>query len=184
MTLQKAEETIDSLYRTWGRSLLRYALASTGCRETGEDIVQEAFFSLYSKLTAGENIVNPRAWTLTVVRHLAAKSRRDNSRRPADRIAEWEDMAGPGAGIEADLAALEAFRNVLEVLSEREEEVVLLRMESLSYAEIAAEMGVSGGTVATLLSRALAKIKRAAAKPVEGAPAQPARRSIGSRSLQ
>lgn len=184
MTRNEAEASIDLLYQTWGRSLLRYALAWTQNRETGEDIVQEAFFSLYTRLVAGEEIGNPRAWTLAVVRHLAAKHRRDQVRHPAERLDGWERIASQETGLEADLAALEAFRKVLELLTEREEEVVLLRMESLSYAEIASELGVTTGTVATLLSRALAKIRRTAGENMESGREQSRRRNIGPRSLQ
>lgn len=184
MTRQEAEATIDALYRTWGRSLVRYAIAWTKCRESAEDIVQEAFFSLYTKLMSGEAVNNPRAWTLAVVRHLAAKDRRDKARRATQSLGEEDNLLAADSAVESDIAAIECFRQMLEALSEREEEALLLRMESLSYSEIAIELDVSPGTVATLLSRALAKIRRIVASGAAHSQSQLARRDIGPRSLQ
>ena len=52
------------------------------------------------------------------------------------------------------------------VLSQREEEVLLLRMESLKYREIGTRLGISANSVTTLLSRAVKKLRIAAASPL------------------
>jgi RNA polymerase sigma factor (sigma-70 family) len=51
--------------------------------------------------------------------------------------------------------AVEDIRSLLSVLSPREEEVLLLRLESLKYREIASQLGISMNSVNTLLARAL-----------------------------
>jgi RNA polymerase sigma factor (sigma-70 family) len=51
--------------------------------------------------------------------------------------------------------------NLLSVLSPREEEVLLLRLEALKYWEIAEQLGIGLNSVNTLLARALRKLQRA-----------------------
>jgi DNA-directed RNA polymerase specialized sigma24 family protein len=54
-------------------------------------------------------------------------------------------------------------RNLLSVLSPREEEVLMLRLEALKYREVAEQLGISLNSVNTLLARALRKLQRAMA---------------------
>ena len=51
------------------------------------------------------------------------------------------------------------------VLTVREEEVVLLRLQSLKYREIASQLGISDKSVCTLLARALKKLQAAHSHP-------------------
>jgi RNA polymerase sigma factor (sigma-70 family) len=55
-------------------------------------------------------------------------------------------------------------RNLLSVLSPREEEVLLLRLEALKYREIADQLGISMNSVNTLLARALRKLQEASTR--------------------
>jgi RNA polymerase sigma factor (sigma-70 family) len=60
-----------------------------------------------------------------------------------------------------ELSGLEEIRSLLSVLSPREEEVLLLRLESLKYREIADQLGISITSVDNLLARALRKLQAA-----------------------
>jgi RNA polymerase sigma factor (sigma-70 family) len=51
----------------------------------------------------------------------------------------------------------------MDLLSVREQEVLLLRLESMKYREIAAALGISINSVNTLLARALTKLQTALA---------------------
>ncbi len=71
-----------------------------------------------------------------------------------DRFAaepRWPDILAETAG-QGELT--------LSVLTEREKEVVLLRLQSLKYREIAKQLGNSEKSVATLLARAVAKLRK------------------------
>ena len=50
-------------------------------------------------------------------------------------------------------------RDLLSVLSPREEEVLLLRLDALKYREIADQLGISMNSVNALLARALRKLQ-------------------------
>ena len=74
-------------------------------------------------------------------------------------------------------------QRLLAVLTPREEEVVLLRLASLKYREIADELGISPKTVSTLLTRALKKLERAAAGQ-PGDPRSVAKKDETTKTLQ
>jgi RNA polymerase sigma factor (sigma-70 family) len=50
------------------------------------------------------------------------------------------------------------------LLSRREEEVLLLRLEAMKYREIADQLGISMNSVNTILARALQKLRKVAAR--------------------
>jgi len=156
---EQAREIVSLIFESWARPLLRYAICYTRNRAVAEEIVQEAFLALYHKLVSKEVVDNPRAWTLTVVRHLVSKHKRDCARETSN-LADSDCLSDGASGIEAHLSALESLRDALEVLTERERQVLLLRIESLRYDEIARELQITSGTVATLLSRATLKIRK------------------------
>ena len=158
MVPEQAREIVSAVFESWAGPLLRYAVCYTRNRAVAEELVQESFLALYHKLASGTDIENPRAWTLAVVRHLVCKHHRDASREAAN-LESYQPQAAQPQGIEAQLGALESLRAALELLSEREQEVLLLRIESMRYGEIAKELDITPGTVATLLSRATMKIR-------------------------
>lgn len=116
--------------------------------------------ALYQAYCRGAEVENPRAWTLSVVRHLAAKRLRDQARRketlmPMEALESVPDLGTVRAdGTEEDVVDL------FIVLSKREEEVELMRLESRKYREIARTLGISQKTVETLLARALKKLRK------------------------
>jgi RNA polymerase sigma factor (sigma-70 family) len=167
MNRQEATRLIDGLFDTWGPCLLRHAWRLTGRRPLAEELVQEAFFALYRELRAGAAIANPRAWTLTVVRYQAAKQARTDRRHPEQSaaFADLDAFAGPAGPVpfeHQDVAEL------LAGLTTREEEVLLLRLESLKYREIGEQLGITDKSVATLLARALRKLQAAAQRRLPG----------------
>lgn len=173
MDRTKANFVVHEVFDAWAPSLVRHAHRLTGDRTTADDLVQEAFLALYTELRAGKSIDNPRAWTLTVVRHYAARYHRDKARRgeelqPPETFDSLAYPQHPPDGAAQELAGL------LSVLTEREEEVVLLRLDCLRYREIAEQLGINGKTVATLLARGLRKLRLAFAAGA-GHP-QPARK--------
>jgi len=166
---QEASRLIESVFESWGPSLARYVYRATGSRELADDFVQEAFMALYRELRLDKKVENPRGWTLTVVRHHISKYER-SLRRHGEQLEPSENMEAFQTGPllptppEDDLTAL------FSVLSDREEEVVLLRMESLKYREIADQLGISIKSVGTLLARALRKLHLAVKAKALGRP--------------
>jgi RNA polymerase sigma-70 factor (ECF subfamily) len=179
----QANSVVHEVFNAWAPSLARHARRLTTDRAAADDLVQEAFLALYKELRAGKAIENPRAWTLAVVRHYAARHARDHARRgeQLQPTGSFDELAGPC--LAPPDAASEEVSRLLSVLTEREEEVVLLRLDCLRYREIAGQLGINEKTVATLLARGLRKLRQAFAATL--APtALPKQESDVSKALQ
>lgn len=161
MDHQSAEEIVRDVFRAWYPVLVRYARHFAQDIDAAEDAAQEAFMQLHRDLMAGKSIEHPKAWLLTVVRRKASVESRVH-RRSNLLYTTLEILDSlPNARVEPEQHDSDLSR-FLSVLSERELEVVLLRMESMKYREIAAELNISSKSVCTLLTRALKKFQRAA----------------------
>jgi RNA polymerase sigma factor (sigma-70 family) len=164
MKNDEAARLIESLFGTWGPSLARYAYRATRSREAAEDMVQEVFMSLYRNLVAGKQIDNCKGWTLNAVRNQIAKHERDRKRH--GEYLQSHDMLDllPGVQmLQVPEQADDDLSKLLGVLSRREEEVILLRMQALKYREIGSQLGVSPKTVSALITRALHKLQQVVA---------------------
>ena len=162
MTNSEAARLVGSMFSQWYSSLVRYAWKATGSVELAEDLAQEVFMRLYRELRNGKTIHDPKSWTLCVLRHEISKERRGQQKRQALDDLDLEEL--PAATDRPDSTGVETdeVTKLLSVLSRREEEVVLLRLASLKYREIAARLGISANAVNTLLARALRKLQKAA----------------------
>lgn len=161
MEFAEASRFIEELLQDWGQALARQAFRLTGDTEISDDLVQEAFLALYQELRRGADIENARAWTLTVVRNLAAKRYRSLGTRneclePSDVLDQFPASASTHPDQEREL------RDMLGILSHREQEVMLLRLDCLKYREIAECLGIDESSVATHLARAIRKLQAAA----------------------
>ena len=153
-----ATELVTALYDRWYTKLVAFAARATENYALAEDLVQESFMQLYLAVRAGKDIEHPKAWTLCVLRR--AMSRRMRERFRCDSLDEAEQAGRLPMTIPKRLA-LSDIRSLLSMLSAREEEVLLLRLEAMKYREIAEQLGISVNSVNTLLSRALRKLQDA-----------------------
>jgi RNA polymerase sigma factor (sigma-70 family) len=163
MESKEAAEFVSSLFEAWYPALVRYAYRASGSLEFAEDAVQEAMFSLYCALEGGQTIANAKAWTLCVVRREV--TRQLQSYRHAGVAGATLDevescLVSPAPPVDEMLQWDEVFR-LISVLTRREEEVLLLRLQPMKYKEIAEELGISRTSVNTLLSRAIRKLQKA-----------------------
>lgn len=140
-----------------------------GSAEEAEDLAQEAFLRVYRT----RRKYHPRAkfstWLFTIANHLALNVLRTRRRRPVVRL-ELHDSGPlgprPAEQLVHDRAAAPSqhlqqqelagvIRAALDTLNERQRvAVVLNKFEDMSYAEIAAVMGLTIKAVKSLLSRA------------------------------
>ena len=171
MTEAQATDLVSSLYKSWYTSLVQYISRRTGGIEAAEDIVQEGFMLLYKELRSGKNVENPKGWTLTVVRRRASKEAQHTLREPALQHSDYmlntlpDDRPDP---LQTEEEADDISR-LFSVLTNREEEVIVLRMAAMKYREIAEQLGISQSSVNTLLARALGKLQHAANAESTGA---------------
>ncbi len=152
-------EVVRELFTSWYPAVVRYGCRLSGSLAIAEDLAQDAFLALYRDLRKGTKIDHPRAWLLMVVRRRAmhevwSLKNSPVSLEPLEALDTSPAGHVPPEEPEPDLSRL------LSALTPRELQVVLLRLESMKYREIAAELNISAKSVCTLLARALRKLQR------------------------
>ncbi len=156
-------QLVDELYRGHALRLTRMALLLVGDQPSAEDVVQEAFLGLFRGLgrlsDPGRAVAYLRISVLNGCRSVLRARQRARLREAAtDYPAVWSAESAALAG--------EDRREVLRAVAQlprRQREVLVLRyFLGLSDSEIAADLGVSRGTVVSTASRALAALARKA----------------------
>lgn len=162
---QRDLAAFDLLYERHGRAAFGVAYGILGAVETAEDVVQDAFLTIWRRAdtyVAGRG--NARTWLLSVTRHRAIDVARGRAVRP--RGVSLDD-AGDLAAKEGDPSA-EALRRVeavsvraaLDDLPTAQRQVLELAFFSgLSYPEIAERIGLPLGTVKSRIRLALERLR-------------------------
>jgi len=170
-----------SLYERYGRAILRFALAMTGCRETAEDIVHDTFVELMRRPPRFEPERGPFvAYLYGIARHRLTRHLRGMA-PPGDAPAETgsETLPMQAAPVTFDSAEDEVSREqliervraaIFELPPVHREVIVLCELEELSYQIAAEVLECPIGTVRSRLHRARALLA-ARLSEAEGASA-------------
>jgi RNA polymerase sigma-70 factor (ECF subfamily) len=159
------EQQVLALFDTTAPSLLRYVQSFGLSADETEDVVQEAFLSLFYHLRIGRPRTNLRGWLFKVSHNLALDERRRRKHRagPND-IERMERHVDPLPDPEVRLTLTERarrLRSVYRALSLRDRQCLFLRAEGLRYRDIAAALGMSLGGVAKSLTRSMTRLVNA-----------------------
>jgi RNA polymerase sigma-70 factor (ECF subfamily) len=143
------------------RPLFGAAYRMTGNAHDAEDLVQETFLRAYRALDRFESGTNARAWLHTILQRVRTDAFRRRKRRP-----QTVELTGEGPAIPPSQNALasghEDLERALSALPEAFRTAVVLRdLQELSYAEIAAALGVPVGTVMSRIHRGRALLREA-----------------------
>jgi RNA polymerase sigma factor (sigma-70 family) len=137
------------LYDECFTPMVRLAWALTGSEATAEDLVQDAFVRVQARW---ERVEHPRAYLRQAV---------VNACRSASRRAKRERTAAPPLLAEvAQLEADELFDALARLPYRQRAALVLQFYEGLSQSEIAVLLRCREGTVASLVHRGLAQLRR------------------------
>lgn len=158
------------------REGLRRFLRSLGLvPQDADEVAQETFLALLQHLRADKPKDNLRAWIFQVAHNRALKLRAGQYRAEQRR---WSPEPGSGLGSEVaggqwspeeQVLFAERRRHLLAVfaaLGPRERACLSLRAEGFRYREIATILGVSLGSVAQAMDRAMARLKVVAGSAV------------------
>ena len=153
----------EALYRDARDDLYAYVATLLHDRAGAEDVTALAFERAYRKHGAfDERRGSQRAWLFGIARNAAL----DELRRRKRHATLAADPPDASAGSPEDLAeaAIEraALRSALGALAARDREVIALRFHAgLETAEVADVLGISRSNAATLLHRAMSKLREA-----------------------
>jgi len=158
------ETLFDSVYP----SLFRYCNRLTGDPDQAQDLAQEAFFRLLDRGAEGTE-AGLRSWLFSVATNLVRDRARtrETRRRILSGVPPPDDVPGPDRDLDRH-EEIRRVRRALGVLTERDQEMLLLRQEGFSYREIAEVAGVSHRSVGTILARALHRLAEELSKEESG----------------
>ncbi|NUL07765.1 sigma-70 family RNA polymerase sigma factor, partial [Streptomyces lunaelactis] len=166
------------LYEEQQPQLVAYARSLTGGSWPADDLVAEAHFLVWRRLSSGHSVDNVPAYLLTTVRNLAAtvgRADRESPRDPAEaaaaeRAAVWGD-GDPGSRI----AYVDLLSRVLGQLPERWVKALwLAEAEDQPLDVVGRRIGAGCGATAVLLHRAREGMRQAFLRAYPGTPGDPA----------
>ena len=144
---------LEQVFRTGYPAVVAVAARVLGSRDEAEDVAQEVFLSFgRSSVPADE----AGGWLTVAATHTALNLLRSGRRRTAR-----EEIAGDGPTVVPDVADLvitrderSSVRAALARLPHKQAAALVLRHSGLSYAEVAAALDLSPGSVGTTVRRA------------------------------
>jgi RNA polymerase sigma-70 factor (ECF subfamily) len=151
------EEAREDVYHY----LLRLGLNASQAQEGA----QEAFLRLHAAMVKGDSIANPRAWVFRVAHNLAITEHRTGDRWMALDPGLEAALTDRGPGPEARVIHKQRASRIGEALAQlspQQRRCLYLRAEGLRYREIAEVIGVGVSTVSEFVTRAVARLRRAA----------------------
>lgn len=150
---------LDQIFRRDYQLVVGVAARVLGSREQAEDVAQDVFLSFSrSSVPAGE----ARGWLCVAAAHTALNLARSRRRR----VAREETVAAEipvVADVADDVVRLEErnrVRAALARLPRKQAVALVLRHSGLSYAEAAAALGLSTGSVGTTVRRAESALRK------------------------
>jgi len=161
-------EEVVELFEQFRIPLLRYLLSLGLNVQDAEEVIQEVFLALFQHLKKGRRDESLRGWIFRVAHNLAlkqfrsAKSKMERGAVPIDEVEE--EFVSSAATPEQVLQQAQSERQiqaVIKALPEQDRRCLYLRAEGLRYREIAEALGISLGSVANSLERAIGKLSRA-----------------------
>ncbi len=156
---------LDGLYERYARTAYSLAYRIVGERGAAEDVVQDAFLSVWRQAKSyRRERGNPRTWLMAIVHHRAIDRLRASASSgvtipldqlpdgPAETPGVWQQV---WTGLRGD-----AVRSAIETLPpEQKKSIELAYFSGYTHVEIAELMGVPLGTVKGRLRHGLHKLK-------------------------
>lgn len=155
--------TFDRLFLDQYERVAAIAFRILGDRDEAEDVAQDVFYSYYRQHAPDAPYAS--AWLARASAHTALNVIRGRQRRSRREESVEAERAIHDVPADPEQTALEAERRVevreaLARIGEKQAAVLALRYSGLSYAEVAAALGVNIGQVGTMLRRAEAALRK------------------------
>jgi len=157
------------LYDATAPSLLGVALRILRDRGRAEDVIQEAFVSVWHRAGSYRAAASaPMTWLTAIVRNRALDALRSDARHDADPLVDdeeetmdVEDDRPDPLGLLTKAADALAVRACLEAIDGSQRQCLALAYyHGLTHAEMAAHLGSPIGSVKVWLRRGLEKLRR------------------------
>jgi RNA polymerase sigma-70 factor (sigma-E family) len=153
----EAHGRLGELYRRHAPEAGRLAYLLTGSRPLAEDIVHEAFIRMIGRF---QDLRSPESFQWYLRRTVVNLVNSHFRHAKVERSHAEREASGPARAIGIDVDAREDMWRRLLALPERQRMVIVLRFyEDLTESQIAEVIGAPLGTVKSLMSRGLERLR-------------------------
>ena len=165
---------LEALYERYGRVAFSLAYRIVGDRGAAEDVVQDAFLSVWRQAASyRRDRGSPKTWLMAIVHHRAIDRIRSHAAAgPTASLDEVPEDYGDAPGVWQQVWAQmrgESVRRALDALpAEQKKSIELAYFSGYSQSEIAALMGVPLGTVKGRMRIGMQKLKAMLERPELG----------------
>ena len=158
---RELNESLRKIYEAEGPKLYGYLVKKAGAT-LAEDIMQEAFTRLFTRLKKMADIQNARAYLFQIARHLLYHETAASSKFTSDALLENkpapETKSDPDRLAEHDL--LTTLSEAVKILNAKESEIFEMRWNlGLTQIEIAAALGKSERQIRRDLEKVVSKLR-------------------------
>lgn len=158
----KARESnaLQRLYDRFGQQVYSLAYAVAQNREAAEEITQDVFLKLWTKVENYEPNTNFRAWLLRMTRNQAIDHlRRERKHIEGSVVWVMDDLGGPSNFPDDDARWI---RNALHDLSDAQRDAIELAfLQGLTHEQIAERLEIPLGTIKSRIRDGLQHLREA-----------------------
>lgn len=148
----------SGLYRKYSPDVFRFAYYLSGNRMEAEDITSETFVRAWTSTTP-LIAASIKAYLFTIARNLYLQSRRHAGRHEPLHDVITDNAPTPDADLE-HRDELDAVVIQISKLPESDRAAFLMRVDGISYEEIASSLGMSAGAARVKVHRARVALSR------------------------
>lgn len=160
------EEAFLELYRMHYLGLINYGIKLTGDREIANECLTNMLMQLWDSRLKLPEVTNVRAYLITCLKRVAfshfksVQTRRIKEGKAVDLMEEGLSQADYFEVIQNNSILRSALLKAMEVLTEREKELIKLKFfDDLDYDEIAEKCGITKRTAYNITHDALKKLR-------------------------
>lgn len=160
------KHALRRLYDQESARLLGVALRIVRNRQMAEDVVHDAFVSIWTRAASFDaSRGTGRGWIYTVVRHRALDAIRDGAHEvaTADGVEDFEEAQAHGTGIEDAFELREDLGRLRECLTlldaPKRNSILFAYVDGFSHSEIAERLKSPLGTVKAWIKRGMSALK-------------------------
>jgi RNA polymerase sigma factor (sigma-70 family) len=158
-----SEAAFEAIVQRYRPLLLTYCRRLLRSESGSEDVVQQVFLSAWAALRVGTEVRDIRSWLYRITHNHAVSV----LRRSGDDFDELNEdvcrLTAPESELDRRVLMHEALAAVASLPELQHKAILRTALEGYSYAEVAAELGITGSAVRGLVHRARASLRRALA---------------------
>ncbi|MDR1403718.1 MAG: sigma-70 family RNA polymerase sigma factor [Tannerellaceae bacterium] len=161
--IKNDEKAFAALFEQNSDKLYNYGLKFTADEETLKDCIQDLFIKLYKNRHSLPELENPQFYLFRSFKNLLIDAMQQQQRMvylPPQEIPFHIKFICGNQEEDVDDGIKEKFEKVINMLSDRQKEVIYLRYQAnLSYDEISRLLGINYQSVRNLVHRSIEKIR-------------------------